>query len=86
MNENIIDLWSNNIFTLKDGIMIIKGPSNKNKEIINKYLSLDKKDEIFKIILNSNYGNYKNYSVSNYGRIKNNKKSSTNHEFKKCTC
>lgn len=46
---------------------------NKNKEIINKYLSLDKKDEIFKIIINSNYGNFKNYSVSNYGRIKNNK-------------
>ena len=21
MNENIIDLWSNNIFTLKDGFM-----------------------------------------------------------------
>jgi hypothetical protein len=46
---------------------------NKNNEIINKHLSLDKKDEIFKIIINSNYGNFKNYSVSNYGRIKNNK-------------
>jgi hypothetical protein len=46
---------------------------NKNKVIINKYLSLDKKDEIFKIIINSNYGNFENYSVSNYGRIKNNK-------------
>lgn len=46
---------------------------NKNKEIINKYLSLNKKDEIFKIIINSNYGNFENYSVSNYGRIENNK-------------
>jgi len=46
---------------------------NKNNEIINKYLSLDKKDEIFKIIINSIYGNFENYSVSNYGRIKNNK-------------
>ena len=45
---------------------------NKNKEIINKYLSLDKEDEIFKIIINSIYGNFENYSVSNYGRIKNN--------------
>ena len=46
---------------------------NKNEKIINTYLFLDKKDEIFKIIINSNYGNFKNYSISNYGRIKNNK-------------
>lgn len=46
---------------------------NKNKEIRNKYLLLDKKNEAFKMILNSNYGNFENYSVSNYGRIKNNK-------------
>lgn len=50
-----------------------KPNKNKNKEVINKYLLLDKKDEMFKIILNSKYGSFENYSVSNYGRIKNNK-------------
>jgi hypothetical protein len=46
---------------------------NKNNEIINNYFYLKKDDENFKIILNSNYGNFENYSVSNYGRIRNNK-------------
>lgn len=35
-------------------------------------MSLKKDDEKFKIILDSIYGNFENYSVSNYGRIKNN--------------
>lgn len=46
---------------------------NKNNDIINFYLSLKKYDEKFTIILNSNYGNFENYSISNYGRIINNK-------------
>jgi len=46
---------------------------DKNCDVINYYSSLNKKDEIFKTIVNSNYGNFINYSVSNYGRIKNNK-------------
>jgi hypothetical protein len=45
---------------------------NKNEDVVKKYFSLNQKDEIFKVILNSNYGNFENYSVSNYGRIKNN--------------
>lgn len=45
----------------------------KNKKlVINNYIKLNKNDEEFKIILNSLYGNFINFSISNYGRIKNN--------------
>ena len=46
---------------------------NKNDEIINNYLLIDKKDELFKNLIQTSYGNFNNYAVSNYGRIKNNK-------------
>jgi len=53
-----------------------KNNSNKYSDktnIINLYFNLDKNDEIFKQIKTSLYGNFFNYSISNYGRIKNNK-------------
>lgn len=46
--------------------------NDKKNNIIEKYMKLDKPDEIFKIIKNSIY-NFENYSVSNYGKILNNK-------------
>ena len=58
MNENIIDLWSNNIFTLKDGIMIIKGPLNKNKERLNINFNYDKENnKLYTISKTNNYNN-----------------------------
>jgi hypothetical protein len=46
--------------------------SESYKEIIQKYLIIQN-DEEFKIINNSLYGNFSKYSISNYGKIKNNK-------------
>ena len=58
MNENIIDLWSNNIFTLKDGLMIIKGPSNKNKERLNINFNYDKENnKLYTLSKTNNYNN-----------------------------
>ena len=58
MNENIIDLWSNNIFTLKDGIMFIKGPLNKNKERLNINFNYDKENnKLYTISKTNNYNN-----------------------------
>ena len=54
-------------------VTIAENNQNKNEDIVKKYFSLNKKDEIFKIISNSEYGNFEDYSVSNYGWIKNNK-------------
>jgi hypothetical protein len=47
--------------------------TNKNYDLIEKYNNLDKNDEKFRIIKVSSYGNLSNYSISNYGKIKNNK-------------
>lgn len=44
------------------------------QNIQNIYFNLKKEDEEFKIITKSIYGNFNNYSISNYGRIKNIKK------------
>jgi len=58
MNENIIDIWSNNIFTLKDGIMIIKGPLNKNKERLNINFNYDKENnKLYTLSKTNNYNN-----------------------------
>jgi hypothetical protein len=58
MNENIIDLWSNNIFTLKDGIMIIKGPSNKNRERVNINFNYEKENnKLYTLSKTNNYNN-----------------------------
>ncbi len=48
--------------------------NNKKLEILNDYNNLNKNDEIFKPIENSLYGNFSNYLISNYGRIKNSNK------------
>lgn len=48
--------------------------NNKKLEILNDYNNLNKNDEIFKPIKNSLYGNFSNYLISNYGRIKNSNK------------
>ena len=61
MNENIIDLWSNNIFTLKDGIMIVKGSLNKNKERLNIIFNYDKENNKLYIISKTN--NYNNITL-----------------------
>lgn len=56
--------------------MLNRKKSNITKEkkmLIKKYLENKYDDEIFKIIKNTIYGNFNKYSISNYGRIKNNK-------------
>jgi len=46
--------------------------SFEKKNILDSYINLKKSDEEFKIINNSTYGDFPNYSISNYGRVKNN--------------
>ena len=83
-DKNIVDhIDRNKINNKKDNLRWVNVSENaKNRSAIclteeakaiqHAYMNLKKDDEEFKVIENSPYGNYTNYSVSNYGRIKNN--------------
>lgn len=84
-NQNVVDhinrIRNDNravnlrFITQQENIQNVKRNTNINKhkqDIVNEYMLLDKEDEIFKNIKDTIYGDFENYSISNYGRIRNN--------------